>query len=336
MSEGSRSGVNWIRRTEQSIERASALASMVLPTPGHVLDQQVALGEQHHQGEVDRAALALDDALDGRPDPTHHLDHVAEGVRPRCSSRRFVVVAAARCPSVRRASMAHCRVLRCRRTCPALRGSFGHCWPASPASSVAARPVDRSAGRFSCRRACRGDRQGSVDLIKWGSWWRKVEYSGAKWRTADCRGDEEGGPCSSAPTPRSSTRRAGCSSRRSSATSWRRPGDHPGPGALPGRLAARAAFVELAQAVRSASSSQQHARDYQRMLARAPRTRRRTSRAASRSRRTCGRTPGWTRTASWSGPSTGSRSGTPRRWEQYSAEQESAFADLSEEVFPGL
>jgi hypothetical protein len=33
-SEGSRSGVNWIRFTEQSIERASALASIVLPTPG--------------------------------------------------------------------------------------------------------------------------------------------------------------------------------------------------------------------------------------------------------------------------------------------------------------
>src|ERR1700733_8394858 len=33
-SPGSRSGVNWTRRTEQSIERASALASSVLPTPG--------------------------------------------------------------------------------------------------------------------------------------------------------------------------------------------------------------------------------------------------------------------------------------------------------------
>ena len=31
---GSRSGVNWMRRTEQSIDRASALASIVLPTPG--------------------------------------------------------------------------------------------------------------------------------------------------------------------------------------------------------------------------------------------------------------------------------------------------------------
>jgi hypothetical protein len=34
MSDGSRSGVNWMRRTEQSIDRASALESIVLPTPG--------------------------------------------------------------------------------------------------------------------------------------------------------------------------------------------------------------------------------------------------------------------------------------------------------------
>src|SRR5512132_2100668 len=34
MSLGSRSGVNCTRRTEQSIERARVLASMVLPTPG--------------------------------------------------------------------------------------------------------------------------------------------------------------------------------------------------------------------------------------------------------------------------------------------------------------
>ena len=31
---GIRSGVNWIRRTEQLIDLASDLASMVLPTPG--------------------------------------------------------------------------------------------------------------------------------------------------------------------------------------------------------------------------------------------------------------------------------------------------------------
>ena len=34
MSVGSRSGVNWIRRNEQSTDRAMALASIVLPTPG--------------------------------------------------------------------------------------------------------------------------------------------------------------------------------------------------------------------------------------------------------------------------------------------------------------
>ena len=33
-SVGSRSGVNWMRRNEQSIERAIAFASIVLPTPG--------------------------------------------------------------------------------------------------------------------------------------------------------------------------------------------------------------------------------------------------------------------------------------------------------------
>src|SRR5918992_495342 len=33
-SDGSRSGVNWIRENEQSIERASAFASIVFPTPG--------------------------------------------------------------------------------------------------------------------------------------------------------------------------------------------------------------------------------------------------------------------------------------------------------------
>src|SRR5688572_10603907 len=33
-SDGSRSGVNWMRENEQSSERASALASIVFPTPG--------------------------------------------------------------------------------------------------------------------------------------------------------------------------------------------------------------------------------------------------------------------------------------------------------------
>ena len=55
---GSRSGVNWTRRTVQSMERARALLSIVLPTPGHVLDEQVPLGEQHHERGPDDVGLA--------------------------------------------------------------------------------------------------------------------------------------------------------------------------------------------------------------------------------------------------------------------------------------
>ena len=74
---GSRSGVNWMRRTVQSIERASALASIVLPTPGHVLDEQVALGEQHGDGGADDVRLALDHRVHrrgaARPTTWQHL-----------------------------------------------------------------------------------------------------------------------------------------------------------------------------------------------------------------------------------------------------------------------
>ena len=67
-SVGSRSGVNWIRRNEQSIDRAMAFASMVLPTPGHVLDQEVPLGHQGDEGQTDLAVLAPHDPLDVRLD----------------------------------------------------------------------------------------------------------------------------------------------------------------------------------------------------------------------------------------------------------------------------
>ena len=39
-----------------------------LADAGDVLDQQVALGEHHRDGQPDDVALALDDALDGPPD----------------------------------------------------------------------------------------------------------------------------------------------------------------------------------------------------------------------------------------------------------------------------
>ena len=45
------------------------LAQHRLADPGHVLDQQVTLGEQHHEGRRDHVGLALDDLLDVGPDP---------------------------------------------------------------------------------------------------------------------------------------------------------------------------------------------------------------------------------------------------------------------------
>ena len=56
--------MNWMRRKLQPRLRAIALASTVLPVPGHVLDQQVAPAQEGDQGEADLVVLADDDALD--------------------------------------------------------------------------------------------------------------------------------------------------------------------------------------------------------------------------------------------------------------------------------
>ena len=66
MSEGIRSGVNWMRRKVQPSDRAIAFASVVLPMPGHVLEQDVALAEQRHHRQPHHVGLADDDALDAR------------------------------------------------------------------------------------------------------------------------------------------------------------------------------------------------------------------------------------------------------------------------------
>ena len=66
MSAGSRSGVNCTRRKTPENARASALASVVLPTPGTSSMQQVLPGEQRHQHVVDRLGLAEDHALELR------------------------------------------------------------------------------------------------------------------------------------------------------------------------------------------------------------------------------------------------------------------------------
>ena len=48
--------MHWIRANWQSIERASARASAVLPTPGIVLDEHVSLGQQGDDQVVERLA----------------------------------------------------------------------------------------------------------------------------------------------------------------------------------------------------------------------------------------------------------------------------------------
>ena len=77
---GSRSGVNWIRRTVQSMRAGQRLGEHRLADARDVLDQQVPLGEQHDQRGVDHVGLALDHPLDVRADaaddPRHRLQVV--------------------------------------------------------------------------------------------------------------------------------------------------------------------------------------------------------------------------------------------------------------------
>ena len=56
-SEGSRSGVNWMRAHRAVDAAGQRLAEHRLADAGHVLDQQVALGEQHDQGGVTTSGL---------------------------------------------------------------------------------------------------------------------------------------------------------------------------------------------------------------------------------------------------------------------------------------
>ncbi len=63
-SEGSRSGVNWMRWQVPPIERRDRLGQRGLADAGDVLDEEVALGEQAHEREVHLFPLALDHALD--------------------------------------------------------------------------------------------------------------------------------------------------------------------------------------------------------------------------------------------------------------------------------
>ncbi len=95
-------------------------------------------------------------------------------------------------------------------------------------------------------------------------------------------------------------------------------------------------FVEVAQAVRSASSSQQHVRDYQRMLASGAsdevldKQGRITIpphlRAYAGLDKDCVVVGAMTRLEVWNASA----------WEQYAGEKESAYAELNDTVFPGI
>ena len=56
--------MNWIRRWRQDTEAESALPRLVLPTAGHVLDEQVAAGDQAGDREPDGLVVALHDKGD--------------------------------------------------------------------------------------------------------------------------------------------------------------------------------------------------------------------------------------------------------------------------------
>ena len=64
MSEGIRSGVNWMRPKERSSTSARVGMSSVLARPGHAHEQAVAAGEQRDQQVIDDVALPDDPLAD--------------------------------------------------------------------------------------------------------------------------------------------------------------------------------------------------------------------------------------------------------------------------------
>ena len=69
MSEGIRSGVNWMRRNSRSSVLARVLAIRVLPTPGNAQQEDVAPAEQADEQVVDDRLLADDHPGHLFPDP---------------------------------------------------------------------------------------------------------------------------------------------------------------------------------------------------------------------------------------------------------------------------
>ena len=68
MSDGIRSGVNWMRENLRSSTRAIVWISSVLARPGRADDQAVAADEQRHQHLLDDLVLPDDDLFSARDD----------------------------------------------------------------------------------------------------------------------------------------------------------------------------------------------------------------------------------------------------------------------------
>ena len=91
---GSRSGVNWIRAHRAVDRPGERLGQHGLADAGHVLDEQVALGEQHGDRRPDDVALALDDRLDARGDLAAPWRATSSrGAVPAAAGRVSVVIA---------------------------------------------------------------------------------------------------------------------------------------------------------------------------------------------------------------------------------------------------
>ena len=82
MSDGIRSGVNWMRRNSRSSVRASVRAIRVLPSPGTPSKQDVTAAEQADEHVVDDRFLADD-----------HLGRSLRGCACRASHRRATMAA---------------------------------------------------------------------------------------------------------------------------------------------------------------------------------------------------------------------------------------------------
>ena len=85
-SAGSRSGVNWTRLKPSPLASANERAVSVFARPGHVLEQDVAVGEQAEQDQLELLALADDGALDLVDEAGAELGELAELHQTRSSA----------------------------------------------------------------------------------------------------------------------------------------------------------------------------------------------------------------------------------------------------------